>query len=147
MYQVIMSTDGACSGNPGPGGYGVVLRMGEITKELAGYVETRTTNNRMELLAVLKGVEALKKPCNIVIRTDSQFVCNGIACAKERSTNGWRTKTGAKCANFDLWEKLTEVGRKNGHRFRYEYVKGHSGDEDNERANFLAQEQIRINKR
>lgn len=143
--DVILSTDGACSGNPGPGGYCAVLRFGDKVKEIAGY-DPQTTNNRMELKAVIEGVRALKKPCSVVIHTDSQYICNGIACAKERSQNGWRTKTGARCANSDMWQELNEIGKAGKHHFQYLYIKGHSGDSDNERCDFLAKEQIRLHR-
>lgn len=140
--DVIISTDGACSGNPGPGGYAAILRFGQLSKEIVGS-DPRTTNNRMELKAVIEAVKVLKKPCNVVIRTDSQYICNGIACAKERSQNGWKTKTGARCANAEMWQELTDLGRTGKHHFQYVYVKGHSGDSDNERCDMLAKQQIR----
>ena len=142
---VVISTDGACSGNPGPGGYAGILRFGEHEKVVTGYVD-KTTNNRMELTAVIEAVKLLKKPCIVVIRTDSQYICNGIANAKERSQNGWRTKTGARCANPDLWQELNELGRAGKHRFQYLHVDGHSGDRDNEECDRLAKEQIRLHR-
>lgn len=143
--KIIISTDGACSGNPGPGGYAAILRFGQNTKEIAGY-EAHTTNNRMELRAVVESVKILKKPCDIIIRTDSMYICNGIACAKERSENGWRTKSGARCVNSDLWKELHELGRTGHHRFQYLHVEGHSGDEDNEACDRLAKTQIKLHK-
>ena len=142
--NVIISTDGSCKGNPGPGGYGAVLRFGEHSKEISGF-DPQTTNNRMELTAVIEAVKLLKKPCNVIIRTDSMFVCNGIANAKERSLNGWRTKTGARCANTDLWQELHNLGVKGKHHFQYLWVKGHTGDKDNERCDILAKEQVLTN--
>lgn len=144
--NIIISTDGACSGNPGPGGYCGILRFGEHEKTVVGY-EEKTTNNRMELRAVIEAVKVLKKPCNIVIRTDSMYICNGIACAKERSQNGWRTKTGARCANSDLWQELNDLGKAGKHRFQYLHVDGHSGDKDNEECDRLAKEQIKLHKK
>lgn len=140
--NVVISTDGACKGNPGPGGYAAILRFGEHSKEVVGS-EPRTTNNRMELKAVIEAVRILKKPCHVIIRTDSQYICNGIACAKEREQNGWKTKTGARCANAEMWQELTNIGREGKHRFEYLYVKGHSGDKDNERCDALAKAQIK----
>ena len=98
MFQVIMSTDGACSGNPGPGGFAAVMRCGNNTKEIAGF-ESQTTNNRMELRAVIEGVMVLKKQCSVLVRTDSHIVCNAIANIDEMPAKGWLTKTGAKRAN------------------------------------------------
>lgn len=141
--NVVISTDGACKGNPGPGGYGAVMRFGEHMKEVCGF-EDRTTNNRMELRAVIESVKLLKKPCNVIIRTDSMFVCNGVENAKEREANGWRTRTGAKCANTDLWMELTELGKAGKHHFQCLWVQGHKGDKDNERCDELAKEQIRL---
>lgn len=142
-FEVTISTDGACSGNPGPGGYAAIIRFGEHVKTVTGNAE-RTTNNKMELMAVIEGVKALKKPCKVTIRTDSQYICNGIACAKERSENGWRTKTGAKCANAELWQELANLRESGNHRFQYIKVDGHSGDPDNEECDRLAKEQIKL---
>lgn len=143
--NVVISTDGACSGNhlPGkhPGGYAAVLRFGEHVKEISGY-EEMTTNNRMELKALLEAIKLLKKPCDVTARTDSNYICNGIACAKERSQNGWRTKTGARIQNPDLWIELHEVATKGHHHIRYEKVAAHAGDADNERCDQLAKAAI-----
>lgn len=144
--QVVISTDGACSGNPGPGGYAGILRFGPHTKTVVGY-EDRTTNNRMELKAVIEAVRILKKPCVVTVQTDSQYICNGIANAKEREENGWRTKTGARCANFEMWQELAALKRAGKHKFQYLYVKGHSGHPDNEECDRLAKEQIALNRR
>lgn len=141
--DVVISTDGACKGNPGPGGYACVLRYKDRKHEISGY-EPATTNNRMELRAVIEAVRKLKKPCNVLIRTDSHYVCTGLANAREWCRNGWRTKSGAKAKNDDLWQELTEVGTKGHHKFSFQYVPGHSGDEDNERCDALAKEQIRL---
>ena len=144
--NIIISTDGACSCNPGPGGYAAVLRYGERMKEISGY-EPQTTNNRMELRAIIEAVKILKKPCNIIVRTDSKYVCTGMANSKEWCKNGWKTKSGARCANYDMWQELTAIGAKGHHKFQGLYVEGHSGDKDNERCDFLAKEQIRLNAR
>ena len=146
-FEVTISTDGACSGNPGPGAIAYVMRYGDKVKEDSEYIPMTTTNSRMELLAVVTAVRALKKPCDITVRTDSQFVCNGIANMKELSKNGWKTKTGAMYAHFDLWQGLYNEEVQKGHYFHFQYVPGHSGDPDNERANYLAQQEIKVNKR
>lgn len=145
--KVTISTDGACSGNqfpgPQPGGWAAILRFGENWKEIAGY-NPGTSNNRMEMTASIKAIEKLKMPCDILIRTDSQVLCNAIANLETRAKNGWKTKTGATCANVDLHERLYNLKCSGNHQLRYEYVEGHSGDKDNERCNFLAQEAIRV---
>jgi ribonuclease HI len=142
-FEVTISTDGSCSGNPGPGGYAAILRFGEHSKEIVGNSD-RTTNNRMELQAVIEAVRTLKHPCNVTIRTDSRYVCTGIANAKEWCANGWKTKSGAKCANADMWKVLADIRSAGDHRLRYEYVEGHSGDPDNERCDKLAKEQVKL---
>jgi len=144
--QIVISTDGACSGNPGPGGYAAKLRFGEHIKEIAGF-ESQTTNNRMELRAVIEGMLILKAPCSITIRTDSQIVCNAIANLEEMPAKGWKTKTGARRANCDLLQQMLKVKHDGNHELFYQYVKGHNGDEDNERCDFLATEQIRLHTR
>lgn len=141
-FNIMISTDGACSGNPGPGGWAAVLRMGDYVKEISGYAE-KTTNNCMELTALIKAVEGLKGPCCITVRTDSQFVCNGIANAKEREANGWHTKTGARCAHYQLWTKLAELKNAGDHRIGFQHITAHSGDEDNERCDKLAKQAIK----
>jgi ribonuclease HI len=142
MLQVIISTDGACSGNPGPGGYGVVLRFGEKTKELSGY-ESRTSNNRMELRAVIEGIAALKKQCEVLVRSDSQHVGNALANLDEMPNNGWTTKTGARRSNDDLLRQLYNVKHKYEHTIRFQHVSAHTGDPDNERCDQLAKQAIR----
>ncbi len=129
-------TDGACKGNPGPGGWGVLLRWGEVEKELCGG-EPETTNNRMELMAVIIALESLKRPSCIEITTDSQYVKRGIGEWLPRwKRNGWRTAERKPVKNRDLWERLdAAVG---GHRVRWRWVKGHAGHPENERADRLA---------
>lgn len=139
--SVVITTDGACSGNPGPGGWASILRCQGHKKIVTGR-DPQTTNNRMELRAVIEATKVLKVPCMITIRTDSQYVINGIAAAPVRSQNGWKTKTGARCANVDLWQELAEVREKGNHRFQTLYVKGHTGDPDNEECDMLAKQQI-----
>lgn len=146
MFDVLMSTDGACSGNPGPGGYATVIRFKDIKKELSGF-ESQTTNNRMELRAVIEGLLALKKPCNVTVRTDSTHVCNALAALDGMPATGWVTKTGARRANCDLLQQLYKVKRDGGHTIHTTYVKGHDGDEDNERCDQLAKEAIRLHTR
>ena len=136
---VELFTDGACSGNPGPGGYGAILRYGSIEKELSGG-EPETTNNRMELTAVLVGLKALKKPCRLTIYSDSQYFCNGITkgWAESWRQNGWRKKDKKPALNPDLWEELLEELAK--HEVTIEWVKGHAGHPENERCDRLAVE-------
>lgn len=133
---VEMWTDGACKGNPGPGGWGVLLRAGAHEKELFGG-EPLTTNNRMELTAVIEGLRALTRPCEVVLHVDSQYVMKGMTewMAGWRR-NGWRTKDKKAVKNAELWQALeSEVAR---HRVSWRWVKGHDGDEGNERADQLA---------
>lgn len=144
--DVTITVDGACSGNPGPGGYAAILRFGDYSKEIAGYDEM-STNNRMELQGVIEAVKLLKRPCNVTVRTDSMYVCQGIARAKEYLKTNWHTKSGARCINYDQWMQLTELGKTGHHHFQYLHVDGHSGDPDNERCDKLAKQQIKDNRR
>jgi ribonuclease HI len=134
--RVSIYADGACRGNPGPGGWGALLRFGEREKELCGG-ERDTTNNRMELTAVIRALEALKRDCNVDLYTDSQYVQKGIsewlATWKQR---GWRTAGKKPVKNIDLWQRLDELTR--GHSVRWHWVKGHAGHPGNERADALA---------
>ena len=132
-------TDGACSGNPGPGGWGVVLRFGVHEKELSGG-EADTTNNRMELTAVIMGLSALKEPCAVRLVTDSKYVADGIVkgWAKSWQENGWRKADKKPALNVDLWEKLLELLKV--HEVTIEWVKGHAGHPENERCDRLAVE-------
>ena len=133
---VELFTDGACQGNPGPGGWGVLLRYGGVEKELSG-AEPATTNNRMELTAVIRGLEALKRPCRVLVTTDSQYVRNGITDWIRRwRRNGWRTADRQPVKNSDLWRRLDEVAA--GHEVEWHWVKGHAGHPENERADRLA---------
>ncbi len=136
LKSVEMWTDGACKGNPGPGGWGALLRYGTHEKELFGG-ERDTTNNRMELMAVIEALASLKEKCNVIVHTDSQYVKNGI---QEWMTNwirrGWRTADNKPVKNVDLWRRLSaEVAR---HHVQWRWVRGHSGDPHNERADALA---------
>lgn len=133
---VYLFTDGACKGNPGAGGWGVLLRYGTHEKELFGG-EAQTTNNRMELTAVLSGLKTLNRPCDVVICTDSQYVKNGMeSWIHNWKKNGWKTAGRQPVKNADLWQQLDEqVAR---HRVRWQWVKGHAGHTENERADALA---------
>ena len=130
-------TDGACSGNPGPGGWGVVLRFGSVEKELSGG-EKQTTNNRMELTAAIMGLSALKEPCKVMLVTDSKYVADGITkgCAKSWQKNGWKKADKKPALNPDLWETLLELI--DTHEVEIEWVKGHAGHPENERCDKLA---------
>ena len=132
-------TDGACSGNPGPGGWGVVLRYGQHEKELSGG-EKETTNNRMELTAAIKGLEALKEPCVVKLVTDSKYVADGIikVWAESWQKNNWIKSDKKPALNSDLWERLLELLEK--HEVKIEWVKGHAGHAENERCDRLAVE-------
>lgn len=137
MKKVEIFTDGACSGNPGPGGWGAVLRFAGKEKELSGG-EKNTTNNRMELTAVIKALEALKEPCEVRLVTDSKYVADGLSNGWARSwqKNGWRKADKKPALNSDLWERLltlTDI-----HGVTVEWVKGHAGHPENERCDRLA---------
>ena len=136
MTEVVIYTDGACSGNPGPGGWGVVLRWNGTEKELHGG-EPQTTNNRMELMAAIQALEALNRPSRVQLHTDSTYLLNGITkwiAAWQR--NGCRTSARKPVKNEDLWRRLVEA--MNGHEVSWLWVKGHAGEEGNERADALA---------
>ena len=136
MKKVTIYTDGACSGNPGPGGWGAVLMYGKGKKELSGG-EMSTTNNRMELTAVITALEALKEPCEVVLYTDSQYVANAINLGWLESwkSKGWKRK-GGEVKNPDLWVRLVPLLEKN--KVTFEWVKGHANNEYNNRCDELA---------
>ena len=137
LPHVTLYTDGSALGNPGPGGYGTVLMMDEHRKELSGGFRL-TTNNRMEILAVIKGLEALQERCHVELFSDSQYVINGIikGWAKKWKSKGWMRNKTDKAINPDLWDQLlTQVGR---HDVAFNWVRGHTGVEENERADRLA---------
>jgi ribonuclease HI len=139
LKKVSAWTDGACSGNPGPGGYGVVLRFEGRERELArGF--RRTTNNRMEILAVIAALEALTEPCEIAIHSDSQYVVNAITqgWARKWRANGWMRNRKEPALNPDLWARLLDLLGRSGHRVRMTWVRGHAGHAENERADQLA---------
>ncbi|MBK1665830.1 ribonuclease HI [Rhodospirillum rubrum] len=134
--RVDMFTDGACSGNPGPGGWGTILRWGDTEKEMWGG-ETPTTNNRMELMAVIRGLEALRRPVTVTIHTDSRYVHDGITgWIHGWKRNGWKTAAKKPVKNEDLWRRLdAALGT---HDISWQWVRGHSGHVENERADELA---------
>lgn len=136
MKRIEAFTDGACKGNPGPGGWGVVLRMGSHEKELSGH-DPQTTNNRMELTAVIRALDALKEPCHVALHTDSRYVIDGITkWIFGWQKNGWINSQKKPVLNADLWQQLLESRRR--HRIDWIWVKGHDGHPENERADRLA---------
>jgi ribonuclease HI len=136
MTEVVIYTDGACSGNPGPGGWGAVLRWNGVAKELHGG-ELQTTNNRMELMAAISALEGLTRPSKVELHTDSKYLLDGITkWIAGWQRNGWRTAAKKPVKNADLWRRLVEA--MDGHEITWRWVKGHAGDEDNERADELA---------
>ncbi|HEY2185011.1 MAG TPA: ribonuclease HI [Xanthobacteraceae bacterium] len=138
--HVIVHTDGACSGNPGPGGWGAILEFGKHVKELKGG-EPHTTNNRMELMAAIAALEALKRPCLVDIHTDSEYLRKGVTTwIHQWKHNGWRTAEKRPVKNSDLWQRLDAVAGK--HRVRWHWLRGHAGHRLNERADQLAREAI-----
>lgn len=138
MNQVVMYTDGACKGNPGPGGWGVWLKAGGNEKELWGG-ERETTNNRMELMAVIEGLTALKRPCKVVVFLDSQYVRQGITeWIHGWKAKGWKTAARQPVKNADLWQRLDALVHDGVHQIEWHWVKGHAGDPGNERADALA---------
>ena len=136
--KVVIHTDGACSGNPGPGGWGVILQSGQHRKELKGG-EEHTTNNRMELMAAISALETLKAPSDIDLYTDSNYLRGGITSwIKGWKKNGWRTADKKSVRNIELWQRLEQAAER--HHVRWHWVKGHHGHDDNERADELARE-------
>ena len=134
---VVIYTDGACSGNPGPGGYGTVLQYGDNRKELSGGFR-RTTNNRMELLAVIEGLRLLTRPCEITVFSDSKYVVDAVnkGWAERWQANGWKRNKRERALNPDLWARLLKL--LNTHKVSLRWVKGHAGNPGNERADALA---------
>ncbi len=136
LPKVEIATDGACKGNPGPGGWGAVLRYGAVEKDLSGG-ETPTTNNRMEMMAAIKALEALKRPSHVTLSTDSRYVMDGLTkWLKGWQRNGWKTASKQPVKNVDLWQELIAAAAP--HRIDWVWVKGHAGHPDNERADRLA---------
>ena len=139
MNTVVIYTDGACKGNPGPGGWGAILRSGDgREKELWGG-ERETTNNRMEMMAVISALGALKRPCHVILHVDSQYVLKGMTeWLVGWKAKGWRTASKQPVKNVDLWQQLDALVNTAGHRIEWRWVKGHAGDPGNERADGLA---------
>jgi ribonuclease HI len=139
MNKIVIYTDGACKGNPGPGGWGAILRStGHVEKELFGG-ELLTTNNRMELTAVIEALRALKRPCDIALYIDSKYVLQGITeWLPGWKVKGWKTASKQPVKNVDLWQKLDALVNAGGHTIEWCWVKGHAGDPGNERADALA---------
>ena len=139
MKQVEIFTDGACKGNPGPGGWGALLRMGQREKELAG-AESDTTNNRMELTAAIRGLQALTEPCRVTLYSDSKYVLDGITkWVAGWQRRGWKNASKKPVRNADLWHELIDVAAR--HEVTWQWVKGHNGHPENERVDRLASDE------
>ncbi len=144
MKAVTIYTDGACKGNPGPGGWGVLLLSGDTEKELFGG-ELATTNNRMELTAVIEALTALKRPCKVTLFLDSEYVRKGITeWIHGWKARGWRTAAKQPVKNVELWQKLDAVVVQSGYQITWKWVKGHAGDPGNERADALANRGVEV---
>jgi ribonuclease HI len=144
MSGVVIYTDGACKGNPGPGGWGALLQAGGTEKELFGG-EPLTTNNRMELMAVIQALTALKRPCEINLYLDSEYVRKGITeWIHGWKAKGWRTASKQPVKNVELWQQLDVLVHQAGHRISWHWVKGHAGDIGNERADALANKGVAL---
>jgi len=140
LPHVVIHTDGACSGNPGPGGFGAILAFGDHEKEIKGG-EANTTNNRMELMAAIAAFETLKRPCRVDLHTDSQYLRNGVmSWLANWKRNGWRTSDKKPVKNVDLWKRLEAALAP--HQVRWHWLRGHTGHVHNERADALAREAI-----
>lgn len=144
MKRVTLYTDGACSGNPGPGGFGTVMQSGPHRNELSGGFRS-TTNNRMELLAVIEGLETLKQPCEVTVYSDSRYIVDAVnkGWAVRWRANGWRRNKKDKAVNPDLWGRLLKQLER--HEVQFKWVKGHAGNPGNERADQLAVDASRAN--
>ena len=139
MNKIVIYTDGACKGNPGPGGWGALLRAADgAEKELCGG-ELETNNNRMEMMAVIEALSALKRPCHVILFVDSQYVLKGMTeWLHGWKAKGWRTAAKQPVKNVDLWQRLDALVHQSEHRIEWQWVKGHAGDPGNERADALA---------
>jgi ribonuclease HI len=138
--HVEIFTDGACSGNPGPGGWGAILRYKDVEKELSGGAR-QTTNNRMELTAVVEALRSLKEPCRVTLYTDSKYLKDGITSwIRTWKRNGWKTSAKQPVKNQDIWQALDEVVQK--HEIEWRWIKGHTGHPENERCDELARKAI-----
>ena len=141
---VVIYTDGACKGNPGPGGWGALLNSGGTSKEIFGG-ELGTTNNRMEIMAVIEALSALKRPCHVTLHLDSEYVLKGITeWIHGWKARGWRTAAKAPVKNVDLWQRLDAVVSTSGHQIDWRWVRGHAGDPGNERADALANKGVEM---
>ncbi len=138
MKQVYIFTDGSCKGNPGPGGWGAVLRYKGQEKEISGG-EGNTTNNRMELMAVIQALSLLKEPCHVILTSDSQYVIDALSkgWAKNWRARGWKKSDKSPALNADLWQTLLEL--QENHSMEYHWIRGHNGHAENERCDTLAQ--------
>jgi ribonuclease HI len=144
MNPIIIYTDGACKGNPGPGGWGVLLKSGATEKELFGG-EALTTNNRMEMMAVIEAFKALKRPCKVTLHLDSKYVLQGITeWLPGWKAKGWKTAAKQPVKNVDLWQELDALVHTSGHEIEWRWVKGHAGDPGNERADALANKGVPV---
>ena len=142
LTKVEIATDGACKGNPGPGGWGALIRSGATEKELSGG-EAITTNNRMELTAAIRALEALTRPCQVTLSTDSRYVMDGLTkWIHDWQRNGWRTADKKPVKNAELWQALLAAAKP--HRIQWKWVKGHAGHPDNERCDRLASEAAKV---
>ena len=138
MNSIDIYTDGACKGNPGPGGWGVFLKSGTTEKELCGGAR-ETTNNRMEMTAVIEALKALKRPCRVTLHVDSQYVLKGMTeWLTGWKARGWRTASKEPVKNVDLWQQMDALVNSGGHEIVWRWVRGHNGDPGNERADQLA---------
>jgi ribonuclease HI len=144
VNSIEIYTDGACKGNPGPGGWGVLLISGATEKELYGG-ERLTTNNRMELMAVIQALQALKRPCAVTLHVDSQYVLKGMTeWLAGWKAKGWRTSTKQPVKNQELWQALDALVNGAGHEIKWRWVRGHDGDPGNERADLLANRGVEV---
>ncbi len=140
--KIEIYTDGACSGNPGPGGWGAILRFGKKERELSGG-EHQTTNNRMEMMAAIASLQALKEACQIDLYTDSKYLLQGVTkWMQSWKQRGWKTAGKQPVKNLDLWQQLDELLESRGHEIQWHWVRGHSGHLENERADQLARSAI-----
>lgn len=146
MKDVQIYTDGACSGNPGPGGWAAVLRYGDHKKEMSGYMP-KTTNNRMEIFAAIEGLAALKQPCKVTVCSDSAYLVNAFekGWIDNWKLNGWKNASKQPVENQDLWTILLMTIKKHGHDVKFVKVPGHADDEDNNRCDLLAKAAIKEN--
>jgi len=144
LNAITIYTDGACKGNPGPGGWGALLKSSDSQKELFGG-ELSTTNNRMEMLAVIEALTALKRPCHVTLHVDSQYVLKGITeWIAGWKSRGWKTAAKQPVKNVDLWQRMDELVSTSGHKIDWRWVRGHNGDPGNEHADMLANRGVEL---